>query len=45
MAEIVHSIVFLTVNLTRVNKQIACVHVMQGGWEPIARKVDCIQYL
>lgn len=42
MAEIVHLFVFLTVNLTRVNKQIACVHVMQAGWEPIAQKVNSI---
>lgn len=45
MAKIVHCFVFLTVNLTRVNKQIVCVHVMQAGWEPIAQKVDSIQYL
>lgn len=42
MAKIVHCFVFLSVNLTRVNNQIACVHVMQAGWETIARKVDCI---
>lgn len=38
MAEIVHWFVFLTVNLTRVNKQIDCVHVMQVGWGITAQK-------
>lgn len=45
MAEIVRWFVFLTVNLTRVNKQIACVYVMQVGMEKIAQKVDSIMYL
>lgn len=40
MAEIVHWFVFLTVNLTHVDKQIAYVHVLQVGWVTIAQKVD-----
>lgn len=45
MAEIVHWSVFQTVKLTCVNKQIACVLVLQVGWETIAQKVDSVYRL